>query len=77
MIFKNIKYMYCNDNIYENLLWNHLFFFWRGDIHGFLRYPSSKRIIHPLKKYRAHCLFLNSNKLSVFELSLNATIFHH
>lgn len=25
MIFKNIKYMYCNDTIYENLLWNHLF----------------------------------------------------
>lgn len=36
-----------------------IFFFWRGDIHGFLRYPSSKRIIHPLKKNRAHCLFLN------------------
>lgn len=54
MIFKNIKYMYCNDNIYENLLW---------DIHGFLRYPSSKRSIHPLKKYRAHCLFLNYDQL--------------
>lgn len=54
MIFKTLKYVYCNDKIYENLLWNHLFlllFFWGGgNINGFLRYPPSKRIIHPLKK---------------------------
>lgn len=36
MIFKNIKYMYCNDNIYENLLWNYFFFFGGGIFMDFL-----------------------------------------
>lgn len=43
--------------IYMKIYCGIIFFFWRGDIHGFLRYPSSKRIIHPLKKYRAHIVY--------------------
>lgn len=44
MIFKNIKYMYCNDNIYENLLWNHLFFFGGGIFMDFLGTPLQKEL---------------------------------